>query len=172
MTQPSFVPIAEADQVRPSYRLRTPGDWRQDRPSELLAPMRPRGRELGSPGPDQGYALLLFQKLFASRVEVPEGESSEDVMTASATVASARAALFGRAPIGQDLELALVVLGYMGDAPASLVAWRQRLVRGAAHDYRVQRRVADVIEDDTLRMTPAEARARLDQWQSLVRARD
>ena len=31
MTQPSYVPIVDADQVRPAYRLRTPADWRQDR---------------------------------------------------------------------------------------------------------------------------------------------
>ena len=44
MTQPSYVPIGEADQVRPAYRLRTPADWRQDRVAELLSPVHPHGR--------------------------------------------------------------------------------------------------------------------------------
>ena len=54
MTQPSYVPISEADQVRPAYRLRTPADWRQDRVAELLAPEHPRGRDLGVPGSRPG----------------------------------------------------------------------------------------------------------------------
>ena len=35
MTQPSYVPIIEADQVRGAYRLQTPLDWRQSRVAEL-----------------------------------------------------------------------------------------------------------------------------------------
>ncbi len=57
MTQPSFVPIVESDQVRPSYRLQVPNIWTQSRPSELRGSTRDVGFKLGSPGPDQGFAL-------------------------------------------------------------------------------------------------------------------
>ena len=43
MTQPNFVPIVETDQVRPSYRLRTPTDWRARRVADLRGPEETRG---------------------------------------------------------------------------------------------------------------------------------
>ena len=52
MTQPSFVPIIEADQVRPAYRLRTPLDWRQSRVAELRGPESTRrAGSSACPGP-------------------------------------------------------------------------------------------------------------------------
>ena len=70
MTQPSFVPIAEADQVRPSLRLEVPGGWTTDRPAELQIPIRPAGRSMGTPGSDQGFALRLAR---AVRGPAPAG---------------------------------------------------------------------------------------------------
>ena len=60
MTQPSFVPIVEADQVRPAYQLRVPSIWTQSRPSELRGPSQPGKFKIGSPGSDQGFALKLI----------------------------------------------------------------------------------------------------------------
>jgi hypothetical protein len=168
MTQPSYVPITDADQVRPSYRLRTPPDWRQDRVAELRPPVHPRGRELGVPGPDQGYALLLAHTLFEDRLELSEGVSSEDALVACAEVAQARAALFGRAPVGKDLELALVLFGFLGDAPDDLVAWRAPLFQAAAHHYSQQRRIVDCVPESVLRLTPDDAKAQLPNWRSLL----
>ena len=170
MTQPSFVPITDTDQVRPAYRLRTPGDWRQSRVAELVGPVHPRGAELGVPGPDQGYALLLAHKLFEDRIEQAEGLSTEDVLVGCAALASARAALFGRAPVGKDLELALVLFGFLGGAPAELVAWRTPLFAGAAHHYAEQRRIVAVVPEETLRLTPADVRGALGTWRRLVDA--
>ena len=140
MTQPSFVPIVEADQVRPAYRLQTPLDWRQGRVAELRGPGPPAGRELGVPGPDQGYALLVAHELFEERLELSAGITAEDALVGCAAVASARAALFGRAPVGKDVELALVLFGFLGERPPDLVAWRTPLFQAAAHHYRQQRR--------------------------------
>jgi hypothetical protein len=168
MTQPSYVPIGEADQVRPAYRLRTPADWRQDRVAELVAPVHPRGRDLGVPGPDQGYALLVAHELFADRVELSPGVTAEDALVGAAAVAGARAALFGRAPVGKDVELALVLFGFLGDAPADLVAWRTPLFQAAAHHYRQQRRIVEAVGETTLRLTPDTVRSRLTEWRTLV----
>ena len=74
MTQPSFVPIVEADQVREAYRLNVPGIWTQSRPSELRNNKHPTGPSLGTPGPDQGFALKLARR-FEDRLELAEGES-------------------------------------------------------------------------------------------------
>ena len=50
MTQPNFVPIVETDQVRPSYRLRTPTDWRA-RGGPARARGAARAGKLGRPAP-------------------------------------------------------------------------------------------------------------------------
>jgi hypothetical protein len=167
MTQPSYVPIVEADQVRPAYRLRTPGDWRQDRVSELLAPVHPRGRDLGVPGPDQGYALLVAHELFADRLELSAGITAEDALVGCAAVAGARAALFGRAPVGKDVELALVLFGFLGGASSDLITWRMVLFQAAAHHYQQQRRIVEAVPESTLQMTPDQVRAQSD-WRALV----
>ena len=72
VTQPSFVPIVEADQVRPAYQLQVPSIWTQSRPSELRGASQPSGVQLGSPGPDQGFALKLARR-FADRLQVVGG---------------------------------------------------------------------------------------------------
>jgi hypothetical protein len=168
MTQPSYVPIGEADQVRPSYRLRTPPDWRQNRVAELRSSHHPRGRDLGVPGPDQGYALLIAHTLFADRLALSPGITAEDALVGAAAVAGARAALFGRAPVGKDVELALVLFGFLGDAPPELVAWRAPLFQAAAHHYRQQRRIVESVPEPTLRLTPDQVRERRADWRSLV----
>ena len=90
MTQPTFVPIVEADQVRSAYRLDVPSIWTQSRPSELRTTRPPRGRMFGTPGPDQGYALKLARR-FEDRVNLVPGESAEDAIAGCTAVAMRRA---------------------------------------------------------------------------------
>ena len=170
MTQPSYVPIVEADQVRPAYRLRTPGEWRADRVADLRTPGQPRGRAFGVPGPDQGYALLLAHRLFEERLQLTQGISAEDALIGAAAVAGARAALFGRAPVARDVEMALILFGFLGDAPDDLVAWRASLFQAAAHHYDLQRRIVELVPEETLRLTPEQVHAQLPQWRALVTA--
>jgi hypothetical protein len=168
MTQPSYVPIVEADQVRPAYRLRTPLPWKADRVADLRTPGQPRGKEMGIPGPDQGYALLLAHRLFPGRLELSGGVTADDALLGASAVASARAACFGRAPVAKDVEMPLVLFGFLGDAPEDLVSWRTGLFRGAAHHYEQQRRIVDAVPDATLRLGPDEVRARLGEWRTLM----
>jgi len=113
LTQPSFVPIVEADQVRPAYRLQVPNIWTQSRPSELRGTSQPPGRQLGSPGPDQGFALKLARR-FVDRLELVEGESAEDAIAGCTAVAMRRCARFGRAPAVYDLAFAFTLWGFLG----------------------------------------------------------
>ena len=168
MTQPNFVPIVETDQVRPSYRLRTPRDWRSVRVADLKGPEATRGPEFGVPGPDQGYALLLAHTLFEDRLELTVGITAEDALVGCAAVASRRAALFGRAPVAKDIELALALFGFLGGAPDDLVTWRAPLFSAAAHHYQQQRAIAGAVSEDTLRLNPTDGRARLSGWRSMV----
>jgi hypothetical protein len=85
-------------------------------------------------------------------------------------VASARAALYGRAPVGKDIELALVLFGFLGGAPEDLVVWRAMLFEAAAHHYDQQRMIVGVVPAETLRLTPDDARGRLSDWRSMLLA--
>ena len=88
--------------------------------------------------------------------------------SACSEVASARAARFGRAPVAKDIELALVLFGFLGGAPEDLVAWRAPLFQAAAHHYQQQRSIVAAVDKETLGLTPDEVRGRLSAWRSMV----
>lgn len=158
MTQPSFVPIAEADQVRPALRLEPPKVWVQDRPAELRFPVRPGGPHLGTPGPDQGYALRLAHHV-ADRLVLSEGEGREDVVIGVALLASRRSALFGRAPTVYDVDTALALWGFCDEHPSdALVDRRRRAFAGVAHNYPAQRDLVDSVPEDVIRKRADEVR--------------
>jgi hypothetical protein len=157
MTQPTFVPIAEADQVRPARHMHVPGSWTTSRPAELVVPEHQRGRALGTPGPDSGFALRLSRR-FEHEVKLGEGESEHDVLLGVALVASKRAALFGRAPSVYDVRFALNLWGFLDDAPSALRADRRAAFSSLSHDYVAQRNLVDSVPEDTLRLAPDDAR--------------
>ena len=167
MTQPSFVPIVEADQVRPAYRLRVPNIWTQSRPSELRGPAQPAGPQLGSPGPDQGFALKLARR-FEDRLVLEAGESAEDAVVGATAVGLRRCSRVGRAPAVYDLTFAFTLFGFLGGAPGDLVEFRGPLFRSAAHDYQTVRGIADCVADETLRLTPEEVAERIGNWREML----
>jgi len=168
MAQPEYVPIDADDRVRPVERLPVPDRWVQDRPAEIVGNEVPRGKRFGSPGPDQGYGLKLARQ-FDGRLKLAEGESAEDAVAGCLGVALKRASLFGRAPVVYDLELALGLWGFLDDAaPAELVDFRKSLFQSASHHYWDQRGIVDRVPESTLRMAPADVRARLADWRSLL----
>ncbi len=161
MTQPTFVPITEADQVRPARHLHVPEAWTTNRPAELKTPIAPRGRSVGTPGPDAGFALRLSQR-FAHDLKLTEGEHEHDVLLGCALIAARRAALFGRGPSIYDVQVALGLWGFLvSDASEGLVTARRRAFSSVAHDYVAQRRLVDAIPEASLRLTPAETQVRL-----------
>jgi hypothetical protein len=159
MTQPTFVPIAEADQVRPARHLHVPGPWTTSRPAEVRTPAVRRGRNVGTPGPDSGFALRLAKR-FEHELKLGEGESGHDVLLGVALVAAKRSALFGRAPSVYDVRFALDLWDFLGDAPAALRATRKEAFSGVSHDYAVQRALVDGVPEETLRLPPEDARGR------------
>jgi len=124
---------------------------------------------LGKPGPDQGYGLALAQK-FAGRLRLAPGETEADAIAGCTAVALRRASMLGRAPVIYDFDLAFQLWGFLGDAPDDLVEFRKPLFAGAAHHYKHQREIADQVTEEALRLTPAEARARLGDWRTLLGA--
>ncbi len=169
MTQPAYVPITRADEVRPTEWLRTPATWTPDRPAELRGRVAVGGRHRGVPGPDQGYALKLARR-FEDRLVLGESEHTEDAVAGCLGVSLRRAALFGRAPVLADLEHAFTLWGFLGGAPSALVEYRRPLFRSAAHHYWEQRDIAERVREATLRLTPPEIASRLSEWHSLLDA--
>ncbi len=170
MTQPSFVPISEADQVRPALRLEEPRRWVPYRPAELRFPVRTGGRNRGHPGPDQGYALALAQR-FVDRLRLRPGESEEDVVAGTALLAARRGALFGRAPTVYDVEAALALWGFLDDdPPQGLLGARRLAFSSVAHDYPGQRALVDRVPEDVVRLTASEIASRREEWEALVGA--
>jgi hypothetical protein len=167
VTQPSFVPVVEADQVRRAYQLHVPSIWTTSRPSELRGTRAPAGSALGTPGPDQGFALKLARR-FEDRLVLRGGDTAEDAIWGCTAVAMRRSALFGRAPVIHDLTLAFTLWGFLEGAPADLVTARSPLFRSASHHYRVQRAIADCVLESTLRLTPEQVGERLAGWRDLL----
>ncbi len=150
MTQPDYEPVRATEHIRPFYRLHPPGFWATHRPADF----QPDGgyvdgkvRKLrGFPGPDQGYALTLAHAVLLPKIALKDGESEEDVLAGLAAVATARASLLGRAPIGADLHHAASLFAFDEAAPATGVLEKRRTTfSSAAHDYRVRRNLVDSV---------------------------
>ena len=158
MTQPKFAPIPLEDEVRPVHKLDPPLAWMLHRPAEFTPSGSP-GRGRGAPGPDQGYAMRLADGLSGEVIRTP-GEHLDDIIAGAVAVAMRRAALFGRAPVRSDLEVAFGLFGYLDTAPVELVAARKLRFAGCAHDYWTRRALADMVPEEALRLAPAPARSR------------
>lgn len=171
MAQPDYVPVAPGDRVRETEAMPPPKRWTLNRPGELVALRPPDGESFGRPGPDQGYALKLARQ-FEDRLELEPGEHAEDAIAGCLGVALKRASIFGRAPVIYDLEIAFTLFGFLGDPPRDLVLWRRGLFEAASHSYWEQREIADLVPDDTLRMTPSQIASQIGSWRSLVDARE
>jgi hypothetical protein len=138
-----------------------------DRPAELKTE-QPVGPQLGRPGPDLGYALRLVRQ-FDDRLQIAAPLSRDDVVTGCIGVAMARAAVFGRAPVVHDLDIAFRVWGFLGEAPAELVEARTPLFESVSHHYNDQRAIVDRVPTSTLRLSHGEVASRFPAgWRDLL----
>lgn len=170
MAAPEYVPLKPTDDPRsyksPPWR---PGEWRADRPGEVVAPGQPRGDQFGNPGPDQGYLWKLVRR-FEGRLQLHDDEQEADAIAGCAGVALKRASLFGRAPVIHDLTVAFTVWGFLREPPGDLFELRRPLFEAASnpHHYPKQRAIADAVPESTLRLSPdAVSAAHAEDWRSL-----
>lgn len=171
MGQQPNIELEIADLPRPQPKPDVPQKWTPDRPGELGGPEDMMwGRGFGTVGPDSGYALSLVGR---RELKLVDGEHRHNADLAVAALASARASLFGRAPTGKDIDLALVLLGYdSADTPAEIVAELEqgRLEWFSAVGHHPDKLVDFVgtIDADVLRLTAEQARARLAGGERLI----
>jgi hypothetical protein len=146
---------------------RRPQPWLADRPGDIRAG-QPRGGGLGSPGPDQGYALKLAHEVFEPQLDLG-GVGAEDAIAGCTAIALKRGSIFGRAPIAHDLRLAFRLWGFLdGPCPPELAELRARVFEEAAHPYHYWqvRALADAVPESTLRLHHDAVRAA--DWRSLI----
>jgi len=168
MAAPEYVPVSLNELPRLKEPIPPARHWVADRPADLKG-RQPVGRDLGRPGPDQGYALKLAHR-FDDRLELTATEHGEDASAGCLGVALKRASILGRAPVIWDLELAFTLWGFLGGASDDLVAFRRPLFEGARHHYWEQREICDLVPDETLQLTPDAIRHRLPAWRELISA--
>jgi hypothetical protein len=166
MAQPSFVPITEADQVRPTAAQPTP-TWLAGRPSEQRQPTITRGKGFGSTGPDGGFAIKLAAD-YADRLVLAPGEDKHDVEIGAALIASKRAARLGRAPSVYDVQVALGLFGYLAEAPSDLIEYRRGLFQAVGHSWEAQGALVDAVPDEALSLTPDEAAEAPSAWRAIL----
>jgi hypothetical protein len=126
------------------------GAWVPTRPGDL-ADGQPKGAQLGSIGPDQGYAYRLARHL-EDRLELG-GVHRDDAVAGCGAVATRRSALFGRAPVIHDLTASFTLFGFLdGAPPQELVELREKLfaqVR-SAHHYPELRQLVELVPESVL----------------------
>lgn len=150
-----------------------PDGWSPDRPG-VVEGLQPQGVLLGAQGPDQGFALTIAHRL-APELHLQAGERRDDAIRGCLGIALRRASLYSRAPVVHDVRLAFTIWGYFdANPPAELVARRAELFEGVGnvnHHYAEGRRIADLVPESTLRMTPDQARAASpSRWRELTGA--
>jgi hypothetical protein len=172
MAAPKFTPVTPTDTPRhyasPDH---VPSSWKPDRPGEIDG-FQPKGDRLGSPGPDQGFAIKIANSL-RPKVHLQPGENIDDVMRGCLGVALRRASMFSRAPVVHDLTIAFTVWGFFDEHPdAELVELRRALFEGlrhVAHHYAEWRIVVDHVPAETLKMIPAQVDAKYaSNWRDLL----
>jgi hypothetical protein len=168
VSAPKFVPVATVDAFRGDTALPPAQEWKSDRPAEL-PDGSPTTARMGRPGPDQGYAIKLANT-FHGKLHLTEGEDEHDAIAGCLGVALKRASMFSRAPVIHDLRVAFNAFGYLGTAPAELVELRKKRFEAVGHHYELQREIADLVPEETLRMTPEAVARRVEggNWKSLL----
>ena len=146
MSAPEHVPTSSRNARSYASPPRRPTSWTADRPGDFVGP-QPEGTHLGTPGPDQGFALTIAEHL-RDQLQLTEGEHADDALAAAAAVAMKRSGLMGRAPVVHDVTVAFTVWGLLdADAPAELVELRREMFEEVhhVHHYGELRAVVDAV---------------------------
>ena len=153
MTQPSFVPIIEADQVRPPTDSQVPNIWTQSRPSEIRGASQPlRSPVSGAPDPirDSPSSWPAGSRIGCSS---PRGSPSRTPSPVHggghATVCPVRTG-----PGRVRPRASASPSGDSSEAPPT--TWWRLAGRSSdrlRHHYTSQRAIADLVTEEALRLT-------------------
>jgi len=170
MAAPEFVPLKPTSAKAYSSPPRRGRSWSPTRPAEVVGAAQPTGKALGVQGPDQGYALVLANRL-RGELKLRAGEKADDVIAGAVGIAMRRASLYGRAPVMHDVRLALNLFGFLSDDPdPALVGLRQHAFEEVSshHHYFESRELVAMVPEASLRLTPEQVLARTSDWRELL----
>ena len=155
MGQQPNVEIDPSDLPRPEPDTDPPRRWRPTRPGVIVSPdQMPWGGAFGTPGPDTGWALKLVRA-----ADLPE--RTDGLESVLAALMAARASHFGRAPVPEDLEVAMILAGLGEGLPPDVIERRGRWVEATAHEPSPGRLAVSEIELDLLELKPGQIKRRL-----------
>lgn len=153
MAQQPNVEITDAEKPRTTLEPGPAVKWRFDKPGMAVGPdAEPGGGYYGSTGPDPGWGLKLI-----GNTSLPSDDEHLREVVIGLTLA--RAAVFGRAPVPEDIDVALALCGYGFEAPEQVIEQRDHWVEAAAHDRRPGATAVAEVDRDLLRETPARVHA-------------
>ena len=168
-----YVPV-KPDRRRPRSTPRRRGaasSWIAGPPAELARPASRRADRLGSPGPDQGYALSWPRASGTAWRSTRRAAPTTPWPAASRWPSSGRRCSAGPRS-STTCTVAFTLWGFLDEqADDELVTLRRRLFEEVAntHHYVEQRRIADLVPGPTLRLTPVEVKDRhATDWRSLL----
>ena len=152
MGQQPNIELTEAEKPRTALEPPPAKRWRPTKPGLITAPEQvPVGGRFGSAAPDGGWALRLL-----SEADLPD--SNPNLRGVLQGLMVARAAAFGRAPVPEDLELALVLCGYGFEAPAEIVERRERWLAAVPAEARPGQTAVSEVDRELLLVKPERAR--------------
>lgn len=155
MAQQPNVEITDAERPRPTPQPGPAVKWRADKPGVPEGPTGVRGGGIyGTTGPDPGWGLRILKQ-----TSLPSDD--EHFRQVIAGLMLARAAALGRAPVPEDIEVALALCGHGFDAPPEVRDRGDRWVEAAAHDRRPGATAVAEVNRDLLVMKPEQLKAAL-----------
>ena len=152
MGQQPNIEITEADKPRKTPEPPHPNSWRSSKPGVITAPDQvPSGGRFGHAGPDAGWGLRLLRE-----ADLP----SNDPRLAGVVegLMMARAARLGRAPVPEDIEVALILCGYGFPAPPPVIERRKRWLEAVPHESRPGSTAVAEVDSDLLANKPEQVR--------------
>lgn len=156
MGQQPNIELGEEEKPRSGPEPPPARRWRPDiKPGIPTSPQEvPEGGRFGRYTPDGGWALRLVNS-----AQLPDDDP--DLKGILAALTMARAGIWGRAPIREDLEVALALCGYGYDAPPEVIARRDRWLAAAPHEIRPGQTAVGEVERDLISLKPDEVRRAL-----------
>lgn len=154
------IELQPSDLPRPVPAPDPPRRWTpRTRPGVITGPaQRPTGGPFGTPAPDAGWALRLIR---AKAAEIPGLDDELEAVLAALMVA--RASIYGRAPVPEDLEAAKLLCGIGDGLPEWLEERRRRWLEAASEERPKGRTAVADVDPELLGEKPERIRRVLER---------
>ena len=152
MAQQPNVETSEANKPRTKLEPGPAVEWRASKPGVPSGPADvPSGGRFGSVGPDHGWAIKVVAK-----AELPSDDRA--LRSVIIGLVQARAAAHGRGAVPEDVDAALVLCGFVEDAPTEIVERRERWLLATSHDDRPGATAVAEVDRDLIAAKPEQIR--------------